>query len=401
MAAMIRKLKHSFYLSTLRILGRFMPGSTHIAFVGSGSSRQLGQHIAALAPRKVLIVTDRSLRELGVADKAVSGLVEAGVDCAWFDGVLPDPTFEQIEAGLAVLKAENCDVILAVGGGSAMDCAKIISACATSDESPRDWVGLGKVKHELLPLYAVPTTAGTGSEGTAGAVVKDSVTKAKSVMSGQGMLPKATALDASLMLGLPPHITAATGMDALTHAIEAYIGVWERGTRKEDGRVAVKLVFQHLVNAYTDGNNQEAREGMALAAYYGGMAINQVFVGSVHAIAHQIGGKYGIPHGLANALLLPHVLEYCREEAQSPLAELALVIGAGESGESEAQLAHKFIAAVRELRTQVGIPDRSDLIRREDHEALAAAAVAECMDYPVPRLLDEASTLSMLSQVTD
>lgn len=401
MAAMIRKLKHSFYLSTLRILGRFMPGSTHIAFVGSGSSRQLGQHIAALAPRKVLIVTDKPLRELGVADKAVSGLIEAGVDCAWFDGVLPDPTFEQIEAGLAVLKAENCDVILAVGGGSAMDCAKIISACATSDESPRDWVGLGKVKHELLPLYAVPTTAGTGSEGTAGAVVKDSVTKAKSVMSGQGMLPKATALDASLMLGLPPHITAATGMDALTHAIEAYIGVWERGTRKEDGRVAVKLVFQHLVNAYTDGNNLEAREGMALAAYYGGMAINQVFVGSVHAIAHQIGGKYGIPHGLANALLLPHVLEYCREEAQTPLAELALVIGAGESGESEAQLAHKFIAAVRELRTQVGIPDRSDLIRREDHEALAAAAVAECMDYPVPRLLDEASTLSMLSQVTD
>ena len=155
------------------------------------------------------------------------------------------------------------------------------------------------------------------------------------------------------------------------------------------------------MNAYSDGSNLKAREGMAMAAYYAGMAINQVFVGSVHAIAHQIGGRYGIPHGLANALILPHVLEYCREEAQPRLAELAVVIGAGEQGEPEAQLAQKFIAAVRELRTQVGIPDRSDLIRREDHEALTAAAVAECMDYPVPRLLDEASTLAILNQITD
>ncbi|MBT3411121.1 MAG: iron-containing alcohol dehydrogenase [Halieaceae bacterium] len=401
MTATIRKIRHGMYLFMLRVMSRFLPGSTHIAFVGSGSSRQLGQHIAALAPRKVLIVTDKALRELGITDKAVVGLLDAGVDCAWFDGVLPDPTFEQIEAGLAVQKSENCDMILAVGGGSVMDCAKIIAACATSDESPRDWVGLGKVNHELLPIYAIPTTAGTGSEGTAGAVVKDAATKAKSVMSGNGMLPKATALDASLMLGLPPHITAATGIDALTHAIEAYIGVWERGSRLEDGRIGVKLVFEHLVNAYSDGSNLKAREGMAMAAYYAGMAINQVFVGSVHAIAHQIGGRYGIPHGLANALILPHVLEYCREEAQPRLAELAVVIGAGEQGEPEAQLAHKFIAAVRELRTQVGIPDRSDLIRREDHEALTAAAVAECMDYPVPRLLDEASTLAILNQITD
>ena len=245
MTATIRKIRHGMYLFMLRVMSRFLPGSTHIAFVGSGSSRQLGQHIAALAPRKVLIVTDKALRELGITDKAVVGLLDAGVGCAWFDGVLPDPTFEQIEAGLAVQKSENCDMILAVGGGSVMDCAKIIAACATSDESPRDWVGLGKVNHELLPIYAIPTTAGTGSEGTAGAVVNDAATKAKSVMSGNGMLPKATALDASLMLGLPPHITAATGIDALTHAIEAYIGVWERGSRLEDGRIGVKLVFEH------------------------------------------------------------------------------------------------------------------------------------------------------------
>jgi alcohol dehydrogenase class IV len=190
-------------------------------------------------------------------------------------------------------------------------------------------------------------------------------------------------------------------MDALTHAIEAYIGVWERGTRLEDARIGVKLVFEHLVNAYGNGEDARAREGMAMAAYYGGMAINQVNVGNVHAIAHQVGGKYGIPHGLANALILPHVLEYCREEAEPRLAELALVIGVGDASEAQSQLAHKFIAAVRELRTQIGIPDRSDLIRREDHTALTDAAIAESMAYPVPRLLDEASTMAILSQITE
>lgn len=397
----IAGLRHKLYLTMLRVMAPFMPGSTHVAFVGSDSARQLCRHIATQAPRKVLVVTDKPLRDLGLADRAVAGLADAGVPFAWYDGVQPDPTYRELAEGLAVLKAEGCDMVLAVGGGSAMDCAKIIAACATSDEDPHKWEGLGKVKHDPLPIYAIPTTAGTGSEGTAGAVVKDAETRVKSVMSGHGLLPKATALDAGLMQGLPPHITAATGMDALTHAIEAYIGVWERGNRLADARASVKLVFEHLPTAFRDGSNLQAREGMALAAYYGGMAINQVFVGSVHAIAHQIGGRYGIPHGLANALVLPHVLEYCREEAEQRLAELAVLIGAGEEGEPAAQLSHKFIAAVRDLRTEVGIPDHSDLVRAEDHEQLAARAVAECLEYPVPRLLDQASTVDILRKITD
>ena len=396
----VRNLRHRFFLAMIRVMTPFMTETRNIAFAGPGSSRQLCQHIASLDVQKLLVVTDKPLRELGIADQAIVALADEGFPVAWFDGVMPDPTYEQVEAGLAVLKVQRCDAVLAIGGGSAMDTAKMIAACATSSEDPRNWKGPGKVKHEALPIYAIPTTAGTGSEATSGAVVKDAATQSKSIVSGPSMLPKATALDAQLMLGLPPHITAATGMDALTHAIEAYIGVWERGSRLEDGRIAVKLIFKHLARAYTHGDDLAAREGMALAAYYGGMAINQVSVGSVHAIAHQLGGKYGIPHGLANAMVLPHVLEYCREEAESRLAELAVVIGAGEQGEAPAQLAHKFIAAVRELRTQVGIPDRSDLIQREDHNDLAAAAAAECMDYPVPRLLDEASALAILNQIT-
>ena len=394
-------LRHKLYLTMLRVMTPFMPGSTHVAFVGGGCTRSLCQHIATLNPKKVLVVTDKPLRDLGLADRAVAGLVDAGVACAWYDGVQPDPTYKELGEGLAILKAEGCDVVLAVGGGSVMDCAKIIAACATSDEDPHQWEGLGKLKHDPLPIYAIPTTAGTGSEGTVAAVIKDADTKMKSVMSGPGLLPRATALDASLMQGLPPHITAATGMDALTHAIEAYIGVWDRGSRLADARSSVKLVFDHLPTAYHDGANLEAREGMALAAYYGGMAINQAFVGSVHAIAHQIGGLYGIPHGLANALVLPHVLEYCRVEAEDRLAELAVLIGAGEEGESAAQLSHKFITAVKDLRTEVGIPDHSDLIRREDHEQLATQAVAECREYPVPRLLDQANTVAILHKITD
>lgn len=400
MANLVRRVRHKLYLTMLRVLSPFMGDTRHVAFTGPGSSRHLCEHIASLDPGKILVVTDKPLRDLGIADQAAAALLESGVPVAWYDGVQPDPTYEQVEAGVALLRTEQCQAVLAIGGGSAMDCAKVIAACATSSEDPRNWAGLGKVKHEALPIYAISTTAGTGSEATAGAVVKDASTRSKSVLSGPTLLPAAVALDPQLMLGLPPHITAATGMDALTHAIEAYIGVWERGSRLQDGRLAVRLVFRHLVNAYQDGSDLAAREGMALAAFYGGMAINQVFVGSVHAIAHQIGGRYGIPHGLANALVLPHVLEYCREEAEPRLAELAVVIGAGAQGEPQAQLAHKFIAAVRELRTQVGIPDRSDLIRREDHAALADAAVAECMDYPVPRLLDEDSTLAILNQIT-
>ncbi len=399
--SMLTGIRHKLYLTMLRLMAPFMPGSTHIAFVGSGSSRQLCQHIAALNPGRVLIVTDKPLRDLGIADQAAAGLLEAGVPCSWYDGVLPDPTYAQVDEGLEILNSEGCDVLLAIGGGSAMDCAKVIAACATSSQDPRSWEGLGKVKHQALPIYTIPTTAGTGSEGTAGAVVKDAETRRKSVLSGDSLLPRATALDAALMLGLPPHITAATGMDALTHAIEAYIGVWERGNRLADARIAVKLVFDHLATAYHRGEDVAAREGMAMAAYYGGMSINQVFVGSVHAIAHQIGGRYGIPHGLANALVLPHVLEYCREEAETRLAELAVVIGAGEAGEPAGQLSHKFIAAVRDLRTEVGIPDHSDMIQAEDHEQLAAQAVAECMDYPVPRLLDQSSTLDILRKITD
>lgn len=401
MPMFLRKIKHSLYLGLMKFVMGLAPAARHRAFVGSGSSGQLCKHIVRAGAEKVLIVTDKPLREMGVVDKATAALLDSGIDIAYYDGVLPDPTYEQVAAGAALAKSHGSDVILAIGGGSSIDAAKIIAASASSDEPPADWVGFGKIKHEVLKLYAIPTTSGTGSEATIGAVISDSTTHEKGIISAVTLLPAATALDPDLIVGLPPHITAATGMDALTHGIEAYIGVWERGTRLEDGRIAVKLVFDNLAAAYRDGTNLDARESMAMGAYYAGMAINQVNVGNVHAIAHQLGGKYGIPHGLANALVLPHILEFCRDEAQQRLAELALLVGVGKPGDDESQLAHGFIRAVRDLRTEVGIPDHSDKLRREDFDHIAELAVAEGAGYPVPRLMDRASVLAILARIVD
>ncbi|MEM6580817.1 MAG: iron-containing alcohol dehydrogenase [Pseudomonadota bacterium] len=399
MPLFLRKIKHSLLFTLVKVLAAFSAGARHNAFAGSGSAAQLCRHIVDTGFRKVLVVTDKPLRELGVVDKAVAILSESGCKVSFFDGVLPDPTYDQVAAGVAVVKANGNDAILAVGGGSSIDAAKIIAASATSDESPQDWEGFGKVKHDAMKLFAIPTTAGTGSEATIGAVISDAQTHQKAVISGASLLPDAVALDPDLLLGLPPAITAATGMDALTHAIEAYIGTWERGSRLEDARIAVKLVFEHLPTAYRDGSNRDARAGMSMAAYYGGLAINQVNVGNVHAIAHQLGSKYGIPHGLANALVLPHVLEFCLEEAAPRLAELARLIGVGEAERSDEQLAHHFVAAVKDLRTQIGIADRSEKLQTDDFSEIAKLAIEEGDGYPVPRLLDKKNVLAILGRI--
>jgi len=399
MPMFLRKILHALYLSLMKVVVYFSPALRHTAFAGNGSSRQLCEHIIRTGAKKVLVVTDKPLRDLGVVDRAIAVLLNADVDIAYYDGVLPDPTFDQVVAGAAIAKSHGSEVVLAIGGGSSMDAAKIIAAAATSTAAPVDWVGIGKIKHAILPLFAIPTTSGTGSEATIGAVISDAVTHEKNIIMGERLLPLAVALDADLILGLPPHITAATGMDALTHGIEAYIGVWERGTRLEDARLAIRLIFDNLPRAYRDGKNLEARNGMAMAAYYAGLAINQVNVGNVHAIAHQLGAKYGIPHGLSNALVLPHILEFCHVEAQQRLAELAVLIGVGKAGDDTAGLAHKFIQAVRDLRTEVGIPNKMDVIKRADFEAISQLAIAEGALYPVPRLLDRESVMAILNNI--
>lgn len=395
-----RKAKNKLYLGLLKTLATFVPGAKYMTFAGPGSADQLCRYIGQLGVRRLLIVTDRPLRELGIVDRATRALGPAGVETAVFDGVLPDPTYDQIAAGARAYREHGAEAVLAVGGGSSMDAAKIIAASATSEKNPRDWVGFAKVRHAMPKIYAIPTTAGTGSEATIGAVVSDDETHEKAVISAPVLLPAAVALDPDLQLGLPGPITAATGLDALTHAVEAYICTWDRGTAREHAAAAVRLIFTNLEKAYREGGDRDAREAMSLAAYYAGIAINQVNVGNVHAVAHQIGGRYGIPHGMANSLVLPHVLEFCFEEAKPRLAELAELAGVADPAAGEDANARAFIAAVRDLKSAVGLPERSEKIRAEDYDYLCNLALRECEAYPVPRLLDRQGTLAILREIS-
>ena len=395
----MNSIKHALFFALVRLLVRFSPPLNYLTFAGTGSSRQLCAHIARSGLSRVLVVTDRPLRELGIVERALEGFADSGVEIAYYDGVLPDPNFDQVAAG-AALQREHCsEAVLAIGGGSSIDAAKVIAAMATSDADPRDWVGIGKVKHDPLPIFAIPTTAGTGSEATQGAVISDPVSHEKGVISGNGMLPQAAALDPDLQLGMPAAITAATGMDALTHAIEAYIGVWKRGTARDCARRAIALIFSNLRRAYDNGADSDAREALSLAAYYAGMAISQVNVGNVHAIAHQLGGRYGVPHGIANAMVLPEVLDFCAAEAETSLAELADLIGLDSAGKLPRERARAFIDAVIELRDAVGIPRHCEQLRAEDFDHLADLAVKEGLGYFSPRLLDMDNARRILSRL--
>lgn len=364
------------------------PQPKALTFTGAGSVKDLCRTISQFGVDKVLIVTDKPLVKLGTLDTTLAWLTEQGVAHEIYDGVLPDPTQSVVDSGIAVLKQAQCDAVLAFGGGSSIDAAKVIALAAANDCRAEDCLGLKQCKLPTLPFFAVPTTAGTGSEATMFAVISDNETHEKGGVVDPTLIPCATALDPVLMKGLPPHITAATGMDALTHAIEAYIGVWEMSETRFYSMSAIKLIFDNLPEACVNGDNLEAREAMALASHYGGLAITSALVGYVHAVSHNLGGKYGVPHGLANAMVLPHVLDLMKGSAAKKMADIAIHIGLGEPSEGHVALSEKLIAKVRELNEAVGIPVTTDVIREEDIKDLVDAALKEGSSYPTPRYLE-------------
>jgi alcohol dehydrogenase class IV len=385
----VRRFKRGFQLGLIKLLIGNKAAGVHLSYVGQGATADLCRRIVDIGHTDVLVVTDKALKELGLAERALAGLIDAGVNLHWYAGVDPDPTFAHVVEGSKVLRSAGCTAVVAVGGGSSMDAAKIIACTRSSDESPDKWVGLNKTPEDIVPIYAVPTTSGTGSEATMGAVIKDPAEKLKHIIVAEGLLPQAVALDPELLLGLPARVTAATGIDALTHGIEAYICIWDRGTRKENGRLAVQGVFRWLERAVQNPGDIESRQGMAVAAYHAGIAINQVGVGNVHAIAHQLGARFGIPHGQANALVLPHVLKACLAEAETALAELAVVTQVSDAA-SPAARAQAFVEAVTDLIAKVGIADTDPRIQSAEWTAVAHAAMDESDGYVSPRLLSKA-----------
>lgn len=370
-----------------------------MTLLGRDSALQLSRVIGQFGVRNLLIVTDKPLRELGVLDPTLAALDSNGVGTRIYDGVLPDPTVKLVNDGVAMLKTHGCEAVLAFGGGSSIDCAKVIALASANDCGAEDCVGVNKCKLPALPFFAIPTTAGTGSESTCIAVISDNVTHEKSGIIDPSIIPKAAALDPAVTQGLPAHITAATGMDALTHAIESYIGTFGNEETDFFGLACAKLVFEYLPSACSDGSNLKAREAMSLASYYGGLAITQALVGYVHAISHNLGARYGIPHGLGNAIVLPHVLELLKEDAASKMADLAVHAGIGTSGEPESVLAQKLVDRVWQLNRQIGIPETSDLIKAEDIDELVDVSLAEGSAYPTPRFFGRDECRALIERI--
>ena len=355
-----------------------------------GSIDALPARLRARGIGSVLLVTDPGLRAGRHTDALEAALTEAGIRVTVYDGTSANPTVDNVEAARALYLENRCEGLVAMGGGSSIDCAKAVGARIVHPTRSLDQLkGLLRVYHKLPPLAAIPTTAGTGSEVTITAVITDRAARHKYTMNNFTMIPAYAVLDPRVTESLPPSLTATTGMDALTHLVEAYIG---RSTSRETRQLcrdAIALIFRYLERAYRDGGDLEAREGMLTAAYKAGIAFSKSYVGYIHAVAHSLGGQYNIPHGLANAVLMPVLLEAYGDTAHRKLAELAVAAGIAAEDELPSVAAQRLIDEIRAMNRRMGIPTGFSQIREADIPTMARHAAREANPlYPVPKLMD-------------
>jgi alcohol dehydrogenase class IV len=401
---MLWNLKKALYRTqhrALKLTAKVLPFPVPVLLAGPGSVKQLAENLSVRSLKQVLVVTDKVLMDLGLPRTLLESLEARGIAYTVFDDVQPNPTIENVEAGARVFRDRRCDSIIAIGGGSPIDCAKIIGArIANPLLGVRQMKGLFKVIVPIPPFFCVPTTAGTGSECTVVGVITDAASHQKFAINDFALVPKIAVLDPELMVGLPPHITSTTGMDALTHAVEAYIGVNGNEFTDHNAEKATRLIFENLEEAYRNGKNLEARYNMALASYCGGAAFTRAYVGYVHAVAHNLGGLYGVPHGLANAIVLPYVLKFCRAEAEHKLARLAIAAGIGGSDESEEALSLRFIQRVEQMNERMKIPTTVKELRREDIPLIVDRVLKEAHpEYPVPRIMTRAECEELVTRL--
>ena len=397
------QLKKAFfraYQSVFKIAMFAFDWSEPETLEGPGAIRKLPEFIKSKGVKKVLIVTDKGLMGIHLLDSLFEEMTKAGVEYVVYDGTEPNPSIENIEDARQLYVDNACEGLIAFGGGSPMDCAKAAGARVANPRIPvKKMRGVLKLVHKLPPLFAVPTTAGPGSEVTLAAVVSDRKTHEKNAINDPRLRPKYAVLDPELTTGLPPHITSTTGMDALTHAVEAYIGRSNVKSTEMYAEKATKMIFESLETAYNDGKNVEARETMLKASYYAGMAFTRAYVGYVHAIAHNLGGFYGIPHGLANAVILPYVLEYYGETAHARLAKLAVIAGVKTDG-TDKEKAEAFIEAIKQMNKNMNIQDKFDCIKEEDIPTIVKRALKEGNPlYPVPKIMDAADCEAVIRRL--
>ncbi|POF89331.1 L-threonine dehydrogenase [Pseudomonas putida] len=348
--------------------------------------------IAGYGLRKALIVTDQGLARAGVAERIAGLLAMRDIDAVVFDGARPNPTIANVEAGLAVLQREHCDCIVSLGGGSPHDCAKGIALCATNGGRISDYEGVDRSTKPQLPLIAINTTAGTASEMTRFCIITDEARHVKMAIVDRNVTPILSVNDPALMVAMPKGLTAATGMDALTHAIEAYVSTAATPITDACALKAISLISDNLRQAVADGSDLQARENMAYAQFLAGMAFNNASLGFVHAMAHQLGGLYDLPHGVCNAVLLPHVQRFNAKVSSPRLRDVAKAMGIKVCGLDAEQGAGAAISAIEHLAVAVGIPaGLAELgARMQDVPLLAENALKDACGVTNPRAASQA-----------
>jgi alcohol dehydrogenase len=362
----------------------FMPT---VNLMGAGCLAEAVKAIAARGWRKALIVTDAPLVRAGLVGRVTELLGVAGIVCSVFDGVKPNPNVDNVELGLAQLRQAGADVVISLGGGSPHDCAKAIALVAANGGVITDYEGVDQSAKPQWPLVAINTTAGTASEMTRFCIITDEVRHVKMAIVDKHVTPLLSVNDPALMTGMPPALTAATGMDALTHAIEAYVSTAATPITDACALQAVTLIARHLRDAVRDGQDMGAREQMACAQFLAGMAFNNASLGYVHAMAHQLGGFYDLPHGVCNAILLPHVQAYNAAVAAPRLAQVARAMGVDTAGLDEAAAAQACLQAIRQLSADIGIPSGVGALgaKAEDIPVLATNAMKDACGLTNPR----------------
>ena len=362
----------------------YMPS---VSVMGPNALAEAGKDIKELGFKKALIVTDKVLVKIKLVDKITDVLKQQSIDFVVFDKTQPNPTIQNVEDGLALLQNEKCDFVISFGGGSPHDCAKGIALVATNGGSIKDYEGLDVSHKPQLPLVAINTTAGTASEMTRFAIITDESRHIKMAIVDKNTTPIMAVNDPILMINMPKSLTAATGMDALTHAVEAYVSTIATPITDACALKAINLVSKYLRMAVKNGNDENARDKMAYAEFLAGMAFNNASLGYVHAMAHQLGGFYDLPHGVCNAILLPYVQEFNLDVKACRLKDIAMAMGEDVSSLSEEKGAKEAIKAILKLSKDIGIPSGLKELgaKEEDFDTLATNALKDACGATNPK----------------
>ena len=372
-------------------------------YVGDSSTFELVKEMKKKGIKKVFVVTDPTIIRLNLIGPLLDSLKHNNINYTLYSDVESDPCIETVEKGFNLYNENNCDCLLAVGGGSVLDCAKAIGARVSDPK--RGILKLkrliGGVKKFTIPFMAIPTTSGTGSENTLYALITNKQTRQKYPLLSNKYIPTHVALDAKLTVNLPLSITSYTGMDALTHAIEAYVSTSSKLFKKDkkEGLEATKMILNNLEKVYLEPTNLKYRENMAIASYKAGLAFRRISIGYVHNISHRMGEFYHIPHGLANAIVLPYIIEFMMPIATKQLSELAIYSKLGTKEETEEQLANKLLNKIKELSKLMKIPEHIKEIKEEDLDLIVKRALKESYFCGNPRLMSKKECRELLLKI--